>query len=73
MKAVQMKNVTSSNIESVGYSPEENILYVQFKGSGKYEYHGVMPERYAAMIAAPSIGTYFHQHIKPVVKKVRKA
>lgn len=73
MNPVQMKDVSSSNIESVGYSPEGSILYVQFKGSGKYEYHGVAQDKYEAMMSAPSVGTYFHQHIKPVVKKVRKA
>ena len=35
------KSVTSSNISSIGYSPETQTLEIEFKGGGVYTYHDV--------------------------------
>lgn len=54
--------VASSNVEAVAYDNDK--LYVRFSGGGVYRYHGVPPERHAALMAAPSKGAYVAQHIK---------
>lgn len=56
--------VTSSAIASVGYDPESAILEVEFHDTGIYRYHGVPPDVHAALLAAPSVGTYLTTHIK---------
>ncbi len=49
---VEMKNVASSNIHSIGYNPEAKELHVRFKGSGEtYVYSGVTPEKHQAVLS----------------------
>lgn len=54
----------STTIAAVDYWPERRALTVKFKSGGSYEYANVPPEKCAALIAAPSLGTYLHTHIK---------
>jgi hypothetical protein len=56
--------VSSSNVESVGYDGENQVLEAKFKHGGTYRYEGVPPQKYWALMAAPSIGKHLHQHIK---------
>ena len=63
--------VNSSNIDSVGYDPDKNILQIKFKSGGIYNYHDVPKRIYTTMIAAPSKGKYFHQEIKGNFKFVK--
>jgi hypothetical protein len=56
--------VQSSNITSVGYSPESKVLEIEFSSGGIYQYANVPASEHAALIAAPSVGKYFHAHIK---------
>jgi len=55
----------SSNIKSMGYSPESQVLQIEFKGGGIYEYYDVPEPVYKFMLAAESKGHYFATHIKP--------
>jgi len=57
-------HVESSNIVSMGYDPDEQILEVEFK-NGVYQYIGVKPDVHQAMIEADSKGKYFTSVIKP--------
>ena len=68
----EMTNVDSSNIYSIGHDPIANELHVRFKTGNTFIYEGVGPEHHAAMIAAPSVGKYFHANVKSAFK-VRKA
>jgi len=64
-----MHPVESSNLESVGYDENENILQVKFlkKRSGKiYQYKDVPKMVYNEMISASSVGSYFQKYIRPV-------
>lgn len=61
--------VVSSQIHSIGYSPETLTLEVQFKGKGDapgpvYRYSDVQPEAHAALIGAESVGRHFGQNIR---------
>ena len=53
----------SSNVTSIGYDPETKTLEVAFK-SGTYRYENVSPEKYQALMAAPSKGKHIHTSIK---------
>lgn len=60
-----MTPVTSSNLAAVGYDQTSGELHVTFKPSGlTYAYTGVTPEAYAQLMAAPSKGSHFRDHIR---------
>lgn len=61
---MEMKPVTSSQIEAVGHDPKTNTLHIQFKGGNVYTYNNVSAQHHADMMSAESIGKHFHQHIK---------
>lgn len=61
---MNMKPVTSSNISEVGHDPETNTLHVKFKNGGHYMYNGVSADEHDALLAADSIGSHFHTHVK---------
>ncbi len=56
--------VDSSNLDSVGYDSDNDILEIQFKSSGIYHFFGVPFQRYQELMSASSHGRYFNQHIK---------
>jgi hypothetical protein len=60
--------VFSNSLRSVGYESAESILEIEFKESGIYQYLSVPVEVYQDLLAAPSKGAYFHQHIKDVFR-----
>lgn len=54
---------TSSNITAFGW--EDGDLYIQFKKSGTvYSYSDVPRQTHLDMIAADSVGSFFHAHVK---------
>lgn len=59
-----LRPVSSSNIEAVGYLPEEEALFIRFKGGGVYRYAAVPQEVQDRMLEAPSIGKFIHGSIK---------
>ncbi len=67
--AIAMQDVTSSQIEAIGYHPETRTLAIRFKGGSLYHYGGCEPETFEAFRTAESIGSYFYKHIKPNTKK----
>ena len=60
----QMTPVTSSQIESIGYS--DGKLRIQFLKGGLYEYSECNQEEYDRLVAAPSVGSLFQQIIKGI-------
>lgn len=64
MSDVPMKSVTSSNIASVGYSPDAKELHVAFRNGTRYIYHDVDADKHAALLGADSIGGHLNAHIK---------
>ncbi len=60
---MEMINVKSSNIRSVGYSIDEKILKVVFVNGGVYKYNNVDNEIFEKLLSSPSIGKYFNSVI----------
>lgn len=56
--------VTSSNLRSVGYDPDSQILEIEFHHGGIYQYSGVPVSVYQGLMSAPSLGQYHHKYIK---------
>ncbi len=56
--------IISKVLKSVGYDEATGTLEVEFKNGGLYEYSNVSPEEYAALMMAPSKGTYFGEQIR---------
>jgi len=61
---VDRKGVDSSAIASVGYSPDERVLEVEFQSGRVYQYLGVPAEEYAALMTAGSMGRHFNRRIR---------
>lgn len=59
-----MTPVKSSNIEAVGYDIVEQKLTVRFKGGATHCYEGVPPKKHRELMAADSVGSYFHANIR---------
>jgi len=67
---IEMAAVVSSNIEAIGYYPQESKLIVQFKSNGNgngnvYAYDNVDTALHTAMMNAESHGKFLAKHIKP--------
>ena len=61
---VQMQEVTSSNVARVGHDIDSNTLVVEFKRGGSYKISPVTEAGFLSMLSAPSIGKYYHSHIR---------
>jgi hypothetical protein len=59
-----MTPVKSSNILAICYDETAQALHVTFKGGGTYSYAGVPKALHAEMLAADSVGSFFHSRIK---------
>lgn len=58
--------VSSSNLSSVGYDASNRILEIEFNSGRIYQYSNVPEDIYEGLMAAPSHGKYFYQHIRDV-------
>ena len=61
---VEMVDVISSNIAAIGFSEEDNTLFVEFTRGGIYSYSGVPKEEFDNLRDAGSVGGYFASNIK---------
>ena len=61
---MKRQSVTSSNLASVGYDAANEILEVEFKHGGVYQYFGVPENEYEELMNASSHGQYFDRNIK---------
>ena len=57
-------DVVSSNLKSVGYDESSEVLEVEFRHGGVYQYSGVPPEVHRALMDADSHGRYLAAEIK---------
>jgi len=55
----------SSNVKSVGYDPETDILEIEYKDSGIYQYDGVSKRAYTNLLRTDSPGSYIHRNLIP--------
>ena len=56
--------VSSSNLSSVGYDEDTQVLEVEFNNGGIYQYFGVPAAVYEGLMNAVSHGQYFDRHVK---------
>lgn len=56
--------VKSSNIRSVGYDPNSNILEVEFSHGGIYQYINVPESIFREFLTTPSKGKFHSKNIK---------
>jgi len=63
---MERQSVSSSNLSSVGYDEDGQILEIEFNHGGIYQYDGVPVDVYQGLINAGSLGQYFHQNIKNI-------
>lgn len=61
---MKRKEVKSSNIKSIGYDKENNVLEIEFKTGMIYHYHEVPETAYNELINAKSHGIVFNGVIK---------
>lgn len=58
------KNVSSSNIASIGYDSMSQVLEVEFLSGAVYQYYDVPKALYEGLMAADSHGKFLAEHIK---------
>lgn len=56
--------VVSSNVESIGYDPDAEVLQVTFLNGSKYRYSGVPSEVWFDFTDAPSKGKFVWQRLR---------
>ena len=61
---MERESVSSSNIASIGYDAENEILEVEFNHGGIYQYFDVPNNVYEELMSAPSHGVYFSANIR---------
>ena len=59
-----MINVSSSNIESIGYDANNLELHIRFLNGSLYVYKNVPQFEYDNLLQAPSVGSYLNRNIK---------
>lgn len=58
-----MPPVKSSSIKSIAWNPPDQML-IEFHSGHIHRYEGVPHSVYAALLAAPSKGQFFHKTVK---------
>ena len=61
----------SSNVAGFDYIEDRQVLVVEFKSGGKYNYFDVPTAVYEQMKAAPSKGQFLAQNIKNIYRYAR--
>lgn len=61
---MKRQSVESSNLASVGYDAENEILEIEFNHGGVYQYFDVPNDEYEALMNADSHGKYFVANIR---------
>lgn len=63
---MERTQVSSTNIVSVGYDAENQLLEVEFISGAVYQYSSVPPGHFEGIMAAESKGSYFNAQIRNV-------
>jgi hypothetical protein len=58
--------VASTSLASIGYSPASSTLEVEYRTGAVYQFFAVPPSVLAALMSAPSKGTFVNQRIRSV-------
>lgn len=66
MNNIEMRPVSSSNVDSLGYDEQNQIAYVRFLNGSLYIYKGVPQHEFDNLFNAPSVGSYLHRNFKNV-------
>lgn len=66
MNLPEMFPVNSSNVSSVGYDAENELVYVSFNDASLYVYKGVSQQEFENLRDAPSVGSHLHRNFKNV-------
>jgi lysyl-tRNA synthetase class 2 len=61
---MELKRVSSSALEAVGYDPERGLLRVVVTGGKAYDYYHVPESVYQGLMKAASKGTFYTAHIR---------
>src|SRR5688572_3679593 len=61
---MEREPVDSTNLASVGYDPETQVLEIEFQSGGVYQYYDVPVELYEELMSASSHGSYFVHFIR---------
>ena len=61
---VDMIEVSSSNVGSIGYDENLQLLYIRFLNGSLYIYKGVPVMEFHGLLNASSVGSYLHRNIK---------
>jgi hypothetical protein len=61
---MEMKRVTSSAIEAVGYDPGSQLMKIRFTSGSVYDFCRVPESVYLGLMQAASKGRYYSGHIK---------
>ncbi|MEZ4969420.1 MAG: KTSC domain-containing protein [Flavobacteriaceae bacterium] len=61
---MERQSVQSSNLASVGYDAENEILEIEFNHGGVYQYFDVPENVYEELMNASSHGVYFSANIR---------
>jgi len=64
MKFMNRIPVSSSDLASVGYDPDTQILEIEFNTGSIYQYSNVPQIVHEGLMSAPSCGQYFHREVK---------
>jgi uncharacterized protein len=64
-------HVDSSNIESIGYDPQNQTLEIEFQNGYVYQYFDVPETVYQNLMAAGSHGEYFSDYVKGFFRYAR--
>jgi len=61
---VDMIEVSSSNVGSIGYDENLQLLYIRFLNGSLYIYKGVPIMEFHGLLNASSVWSYLHRNIK---------
>lgn len=61
---MERQPVKSGNLAEVGYDPELEMLEVQFRHGGVYQYFNVPEFMHERLMTADSLGRFFNAEIK---------
>ena len=64
MSEIEMIPVVSSNVESIGYDEDTQILKIKFLSGAIYEYKNVPIMEFEQLKNASSVGSYLYRNIK---------
>lgn len=64
-KEILRSKVDSSRISNVAYDPTKQILEIEYKRGGTYQYKDVPLRIFNELVSAKSVGKYFQAMIKP--------